>query len=88
MFEKQNPPPPKNIGYKSLADVPVDPVRKNRLVLLDAAARKLAEAEAMLAELIATYPKDGCSACHPASGFTSNTLQVAKLRKALERSAV
>lgn len=81
-------PKPVPAGHKSLSCPPVDLVRHNRLVLLDAAARKLAEAEAMLAELIATYPKDGRSACHPASGFTSNTLQVAKLRKALERSAV
>lgn len=87
MIDKQNPPP-SPIAHKSLADVPVDQERKNRLILLDAASRKLAEAQEMLSELIETYSKDRGSACHPASGFTSTAFQVARLRKALVRSSV
>lgn len=87
MNENQNLNPSPAV-HKSLSCPQADPARKNRLVLRDAATRKLKEAEAMLAGLLETYPEGGRSACHPASVFTSTALQVAKLRKALARSAV
>lgn len=85
---KKHEAQPATDGVNPLAPIDVDPVRTNRLILRDAAARKLAETEAMLQELIETYPQEGQSACSPSAGFRSVQAQIEKLRKSLGRSKV
>ncbi|MEG5932486.1 hypothetical protein UXN85_20685 [Enterobacter hormaechei] len=65
--------------------------RDRRNALRDEAAALLEQAEAMLAELAASYTEeeDGkFSACHPRNGFDSTLRQVEKLRKPLARAKV
>lgn len=87
MTDKKNQQP-SPVAHQSLADVPVDQACRNSLILLDAAARKLAETEEVRAGLNEAPLQSWRSACHPESGVTSISLKIAVLRKSLARAKV